>query len=539
MAGEIKVQTEPNSVCTHILWVDSVVYFAFENGTFAAVKQEDIIPLKAAVAKERRKTKKPSSTKAATAEKETYVEKTTPEDSKRLAKKSTSTSDSDDEDIDFDEPEENVAKPKTSFIDDEADDDSIPAESSETPNPLSTAEAGDSNDGMVPDDDIMVQDDDALGDDDDDDDYHASRSRVGNGTLVELPEPQPAFAPSSTPLDLTRRIMCWNHIGAITLLRGGDGTTRNTVDIDFTDSAFRRPISFTDNLDFIVGSLGEDGAFFASDLTEGDIDEDDDLEQVVDGLNMSDKTKAAVRKSHQKRMQKGKSTHKSTGSSVYFHRFETFGSLSNKDWVVNLPDAELALGCASGEGWAACITSRRFLRMFTSGGNQGPVMWLKGEPVTIVGRSRFVAVIYHEGVPMPDGTQKLGYTIYDGISTETISSGSLACISSRASLRWVGFSKEGSLMVMDTDGMLSMLVSVEKSDAQNESNMFTWTWSPVLDTVGLRKSLEDSFWPVTVQDGKFICVPLKGGNEHPDAARRPVTTALSMRMPFAYGTDKR
>jgi hypothetical protein len=91
-------------------------------------------------------------------------------------------------------------------------------------------------------------------------------------------------------------------------------------------------------------------------------------------------------------------------------------------------------------------------------------------------------------------------------------------------------------MAMDSDGMLSMLVAVENQDKGNKS--FSWNWAPMLDTVGLRKSLEDSFWPVTVQDGKFVCVPLRGGNEHPDAARRPVTAALNLRMPFAYSSNK-
>ena len=61
------------------------------------------------------------------------------------------------------------------------------------------------------------------------------------------------------------RYLCWNNIGAITILHGdGDLDYRNKVDIHFTDSAYKRPISFTDNMNFILGSLGDDGAIFAS-----------------------------------------------------------------------------------------------------------------------------------------------------------------------------------------------------------------------------------------------------------------------------------
>lgn len=55
----------------------------------------------------------------------------------------------------------------------------------------------------------------------------------------------------------------------------------------------------------------------------------------------------------------------------------------------------------------------------------------------------------------------------------------------------------------------------------------------MLDTLGKKKSEDDSFWPVSVLDGKLLCVPLKGGHEHPDATRRPITTALDLRMPMA------
>jgi chromosome transmission fidelity protein 4 len=157
------------------------------------------------------------------------------------------------------------------------------------------------------------------------------------------------------------------------------------------------------------------------------------------------------------------------------------------------------------------------------------VIWLPGEPVTTIGRSRFLAVFYHESTPLADGTQQLGYTLYDAASFKILSKGSVSCISKGSSISWVGFSNDCSLMVMDTDGMLSMLIPTS-ADFENLPN---FEWAPVLDTVGMRKSADDQFWPVTVYDGKLVCVPLKGGNQYPDAARRPVTATLGMRMPLA------
>lgn len=269
----------------------------------------------------------------------------------------TTTTDSDDSDDDFGMMGESPApsQPKKNrFVDDEAADDDDDADDSISPShahaspatakryPESTEEA------TFPD-----KDDDASDDDDydmPDSLYNRTTSAATAAAVVDLPEPQPAFAPSSSPLFLPRRFMCWNHIGSVTLRRDDSGERRSTVDIIFTDSGFRRPVSFTDNLGFILGSLGEDGGIFATDLADDEDDGDDDLlGDAVPGL--SERTREAV-----KRSQRKQGPNKPTGSSVYFHRFETFASLRDKDWYLTLPSGERALGCATGEGWAAVMT---------------------------------------------------------------------------------------------------------------------------------------------------------------------------------------
>jgi chromosome transmission fidelity protein 4 len=147
----------------------------------------------------------------------------------------------------------------------------------------------------------------------------------------------------------------------------------------------------------------------------------------------------------------------------------------------------------------------------------------------MVGREKFLAVFYHESSPLMDGTQRLGYTLWDASAFRIVSQGSVSCLSKGSSLVWVGFSNDLSLLAMDSDGMVSMLVATSGED----DSVPSWEWAPMLDTVGLRKSKDDSHWPVTVYDGKLICIPLKGGNAYPDAARRPVTTTLGLRMPLA------
>ena len=148
----------------------------------------------------------------------------------------------------------------------------------------------------------------------------------------------------------------------------------------------------------------------------------------------------------------------------------------------------------------------------------------------MVGRGGLLAVFYHESSPSTDKTQNLGYTLWDAADFRLISRGSVSCLSKGSSLSWVGFSNDLSLMVMDTDGMLSMLNTTGEGISDGNNN---WEWTPVLDTIGLRKSSDDYHWPITVHNGKLVCIPLKGGNTYPDANRRPVTTTLGLRMPLA------
>lgn len=365
-------------------------------------------------------------------------------------------------------------------------------------------------------------------DDDDDENFEEGRD-FGSSHVVPIPEPQAPFVPSSTPL-AKRRILCWNQNGVITSRERQDfGSTFRTIDMTFTDSASNRPISFRDPYNFIIGTFGEEGGLFASDLME-DIDDDDIVDD--DMLNgMSDATKAIVKKSRRKI---GSMAERATGSNIYFHRFDTFASLGDKDWTLALPEGELVLGCATGIGWNAVVTNRRFLRMFSTSGLQGPIIWLKGDPVTLVGRGRLCAAIYHEGNPFVDGTQRLGYSLYDGVNGKLIVEGSVSAISPRSSLAWAGFNSDMSFCVMDDEGMISMLVASRIEGIVDNS----YRWTPVLDTLGLKKSSEDEFWPVALQEGKFICVPLKG-MKHPDPLRRPLTTSFPLRLPLARGSGGR
>jgi chromosome transmission fidelity protein 4 len=514
MKEQCRLTTSPGSAPTDALWTNYGFWLVTADGRILEWKQ-DVLPTSAVsdstttVASKTQKgvTKDQHTTEpnATDSSKEAPVRK-------RLQKAvdAQNNDDDDDDDVDFSQPANRFIADEAMEDNDEDDDNGSTAKDHVQNFDEAEKNAAGENDSEDDDDDEQSFDMNQ---------FPPATSRPHPTMSLPVVEMQAAFGPSSTPLEDPRRFLCWNQHGAMSVRETDPG--RSTIDIDFTDSAFRRPISFTDTVGFILGSLGEDGAILASDVPDTEEDEDNDLGDVVDGLRISETTKAALKNSRKK-------STATNGSTIYFRRYETFASNREKDWYLTLPAGERVLGCATGEGWAAVVTHRRFVRLFSSGGNQGQVFWIEGDPVSMVGRSRFLAVVYHQSSPLLDGTQQMGYSVFDAVAGRVVAKGALSCLSSRASLQWIGFSNDSALMAMDSDGMLSMLV------ASAESTQY-WEWMPVLDTLALRKSSEDTHWPIHVSDGKCICVPLKGGKKYPDVARRPVTTTIGLRLPLARG----
>jgi len=411
--------------------------------------------------------------------------------------------------------------PITSFIDDEADDDD------EDQATVVPDLASDEIDGAQKEEQQLPSSVKAVHFEDQMPQRHSSY------TTIPKIQPQAPFVPSSTPIS-TRHFLCHNHIGQISTRNEQDnisGQDLKYIDISFVDSMQRRRVTFADNNNFILGSLGDDGAILVTNIIGDQYDNDSDMDDDVDndhldGLNMSEHTKSIVRRSTKK-----KSNHHQTnfnGSVLYFYRFETFGLAKDKDWYITLPDAEKAVTCASGKGWSAVATNNRYLRMYTNGGVQSSVLWLKGDPVTMTGRGRFLAVVYHEQCPLQDKTQQLGCMLIDVISDQTLSIGSLSALSIGCSLSWIGFSEEFSLFAMDTKGILSML-GIHAGGAP------AWSWSPMLDCNKLKKSKKDEFWPISVLKAQLVCALVKGegGQDYPDPSRMLITTTLGLRIPLA------
>ena len=161
-------------------------------------------------------------------------------------------------------------------------------------------------------DDSLMQDDEAEAEAEAEAEIEASTPAPNTTTAIlqpARPQSQLPFTPSSSPLHYTDdglkapQILCWNHVGTVTSRPDSRGRD-SVLDITFKDSASRTSITQKDPHGFIVGSLGEEGGIFATDLKDGDDDSDDE------DLGVSETVKNLIKKS----------SGAYSGSTVYFHR---------------------------------------------------------------------------------------------------------------------------------------------------------------------------------------------------------------------------
>lgn len=306
---------------------------------------------------------------------------------------------------------------------------------------------------------------------------------------------QEPFQPSSTVNDAKlRRYLVWNSVGYVRLDED-PSEAQNRIEINFTDRGGRnKGFSFPDKEGFRIGSLSNEGAFFATDI--GEVDEED-----------------ANYKNPE-------------GSKLFYNAFPGHLNGANESFYLELKESEKALCVAVGAGWAAVATSKGLLRVFSSTGVQLHVYWLKGPVVTLVGADSQLAVIYNSGQPV-DGTSRINvelYSIYFDAPDQNrcVLADHTVPLSKKGSLVWAGFEKEHkTLIVVDSEGMMSMLVKP-----------LGWQWMPVYDIHEHRKSPDMEFWPIMVSGGNFTYI-LLNGESHPAVWPKPAESTRELRVPIA------
>ena len=141
---------------------------------------------------------------------------------------------------------------------------------------------------------------------------------------------------------------------------------------------------------------------------------------------------------------------------MFFRPSDSWDSKATSEWTLHLDlgAKEEALLVALGDTWVAVGTNKQYVRLISHTGIQSFILSLSGPPVSMVGQAALLAVVFHDGVPLP-GHQNLGLLVLDVTKKKQLYRGKCV-ISPRATLTWIGFSDVG--------------VSAEKAEAANSKS---------------------------------------------------------------------
>jgi chromosome transmission fidelity protein 4 len=204
----------------------------------------------------------------------------------------------------------------------------------------------------------------------------------------------------------------------------------------------------------------------------------------------------------------------------------------NADWQKDLLDEEIAEGCAIGSCFVAVATNKGHLRIFSVAGAQLPILSLGKPFVTMAAHENMLVVVYHMGAPFA-GCQNLGYTLINMSRRHTLAADQALPLSPGSKLEWIGFSQDGVLSALDSQGVLRQLVSFGRRippvlsvfiSQQTKSYNFDYQWTPVLSGAAVQEQLTgtNKFWPISVTKEKLRYVPCARSAYNDEISMGPV-----------------
>ena len=315
--------------------------------------------------------------------------------------------------------------------------------------------------------------------------HHAKRTRQ-DAWEPNVHEP---LQPGATPWRGNRRYLSLNLTGFVWTV---DQDTHHTVTVEFHDRDLYRDFHFTDPYLYDKACLTEHGTLFASPST------DDRL------------------------------------ATIFYRPHETW--TSRTDWRTELPTGEEAVAIALSRTLVTVLTSKGYVRVYTLYGVPYRIWRQKSGPAVTCAAFEDYVLTVGNGPVGSDGCTKLLYSIENVRHEELCQDEDTIALPESSSLKSVFFSDDGDPCIYDSSGTL-LVLSHWRLPSQAK-------WVPLLDTTQLERLAsgrkEESYWPVAVAQGKFHCIILKGGEQHPFFPR-PLLSEFDFSLPVsaALTTDKK
>lgn len=292
---------------------------------------------------------------------------------------------------------------------------------------------------------------------------------------------QPAFQPNSGDVSQSWHWLAWTHEGLVYVLEWQDAE----VHVEFYNRGDFAGFKFPNTLNFTMAAITGGTAVFGS---------------------------------------KRNPAQSVSLSSLFFRpcdklMHDPYNPLPH--WVVNMPTGEDIMAVAIGADWAAAATSKQYLRVYSERAVQRAVVALPGPVVTMAGHKKHLAVVYHRTPAVLD-RQNLELRLYN-IDTEQCEATISLGLGAGTTLRWLGFSWRGMVLVKDSRNVLRGL-----------TRQFGWQWTTVLDFAHAAKEHGASDWWITSVDYEEVRgVAIRGADTQPATfglMKHPIPVAFTPQL---------
>ncbi|XP_077537342.1 WD repeat and HMG-box DNA-binding protein 1-like [Haemaphysalis longicornis] len=291
-----------------------------------------------------------------------------------------------------------------------------------------------------------------------------------------LPEYRPqlmqeAFQPGSTPIHLQHRFMVWNSVG---IVRAHSTAEESSVDVEFHDASVHHTLHRGNPQGHTMAALSSRALLLAA------------PQQLL-----------------------------------CFH-FASWDA--HKEWSVDVPPTDSIEAVALGGDWlAACCTSG-LLRLWSLGGLQRGACRVPGPPIAMCTTPpHSMALFFHQGAGVSSERQFVAvqqYSMSGGRGAHTVEAPIPVPLGDKQRLAWAGYTDEGSLCYVDSDGMVCILSP-------------SGGWLPVCNTRDNVKGQSDHYFVVGVSEYRQqVRALLCKGSRYPPTLPRPVIAILNFSLPY-------